>query len=336
VWIYASYVIRVRLKDQNEYLPEFLARFLNSDVGRVQINRMSRQALMTNINSEEIRALLVPHPDPDAQAAMIEDLGGHWYLYRKRMIDVRALLLQGDEQIAERLGLRPPPATNPQAWAVRRSALTVEGGRLNAEFFHPERVLAVRLIVEGETPAYRVDAVAEFVKDKQKGIDPADNYVGLAHVERDTGELVENAEEELPTGDVARFKAGDVLFGKLRPYLNKVHLADRAGVCSPEFFVLRPRKGIRGEYLAAILRSKLTLTQTRHMAGGNTHPRLTPADVHAMFIPVPGEHDVQDEIADVEAENRTEARKLKAKAAAEWSDADMAARLSRGQAEVSP
>lgn len=53
-WIFASYVVRVRIQDQDDYLPEFLARFLNSDVGRIQIDQFSRQALMTNINSHEI------------------------------------------------------------------------------------------------------------------------------------------------------------------------------------------------------------------------------------------------------------------------------------------
>ncbi len=320
-WIFASYVIRVRIKDQGEYLPEFLARFLNSDVGRVQINRFSRQALMTNINSEEIKELMVPHPDPAAQKAMVDDLNGHWEHYRQRMKAVRNLLTQGDQEVAQRLGLERPPSTNPMSWAVRRSGL-IAGGRLNAEFFHPERVLTARAILDGEHPAYPLDQVATFVKAKQKGMKPTDFYVGLANVERDTGELLPGTDEDdLPTGDVVQFKAGDVLFGKLRPYLNKVHLADVDGVCSPEFFVLRPNEGARGEYLAAILRSRLTLTQTKHMAGGNTHPRLTPADVHAMYIPVPDDDTTQDEIADVEAENRVEARKVKAQADESWTAA---------------
>jgi type I restriction enzyme, S subunit len=320
-WIYASYVIRVRIESQDEYLPEFLARFLNSDVGRVQINRFSRQALMANINSEEIKQLMVPHPDPDVQQAMVDDLNGHWQLYRQRMASVRDLLTQGDQEIAERLGLEPPPSTNPTAWGVSRESL-LAGGRLNAEFFHPERVLAVRAILDGQHPAHPLDAVASFVKAKQEGIKPIDFYVGLANVERDTGELLPGTDDEdLPTGAVVQFKAGDVLFGKLRPYLNKVHLAEVDGVCSPEFFVLRPNEGVRGEYLAAILRSKLTLTQTRHMAGGNTHPRLTPADVHAMYVPVPETDKLQDDIADVEAENRVEARKVKAKADEDWTAA---------------
>jgi len=322
-WIFASYVLRVRIERPDEYLPEFLARFLNSEVGRVQIDRLSRQALMTNINSDEIKQIVIPHPTPDVQAAMVADLGSHQDRYRDRLADARKLLLRGDEEIIARLGLRPPSAASPLAWAARRAALTAESGRLNAEFFHPERLDTVRLITEGDTPSFRVDAIAEFVKDKQTGIEPGDHYVGLAHIERDTGELLaaKEADDDLPTGDLMRFKAGDVLFAKLRPYLNKVHLAERDGVCSPEFFVLRPSEGIRGEYLAAILRSQITVTQTRHMAGGNTHPRLTPADVHAMFIPVPDDDKVQHGIADAEVANRHKARNIRAHATAEWSAA---------------
>lgn len=317
-WIYASYVIRVRIEDQKEFSPEFLARFLNSDVGRVQIDRLSRQALMTNINSEEIRDLMVPHPDPGVQKEMVDDLNHHWGLYRGHMRSVRDLLLHGDQEIADRLGLEPPPPINPTSWAIQRRGL-VAGGRLNAEFFHPERLLTARAILDGGHPAHPLDQVASFVRTKQTGIGPSDFYVGLANVERDTGELLPGSDEDdLPTGDVIRFKAGDVLFGKLRPYLNKVHLADVDGVCSPEFFVLRPGEGVRGEYLAAILRSRLTLTQTKHMAGGNTHPRLTPADVHAMYVPVPSDDGVQNAIADVEAENRVKARAVKAQADEEW------------------
>ena len=64
---------------------------------------------------------------------------------------------------------------------------------------------------------------------------------------------------------------------RLRPYLNKVYRAEMDGCCSPEFHVLRVDNAqeLLPDYLAAILRSNLTLAQTRHMMTGNTHPRLT-------------------------------------------------------------
>lgn len=320
-WIYASYLVRVRIADQDSYLPEFLARFLNSDMGRVQIDRLSRQIIgMANINAEEIKELRVPHPDPRVQQQMVSDLAKHDRTRRERLADIARLLSTGEAEIVERLGVEVPVTAPAPAWAAT-GAMLQSAGRINAEFFHPERLAVVRTIIEADTPHHRVDAVADFVKESQERVGSDDNYVGLANVERDTGELVETFDEDPPTGQVFKFRAGDVLFGKLRPYLNKVHLADESGVCSPEFFVLRPHDDVRAEYLAAILRSKLTTTQTRHMSGGNTHPRLTPADMHAMFIPVPEDPKVQDKVADQEASNRAEARKLKAQAEGDWSAA---------------
>jgi len=46
-----------------------------------------------------------------------------------------------------------------------------------------------------------------------------------------------------------KFYSGDVLYGRLRPYLNKVVVADFEGVASGEFIVMRPREGIDARYL---------------------------------------------------------------------------------------
>ena len=99
--------------------------------------------------------------------------------------------------------------------------------------------------------------------------------------------------------------------------MNKVHIAERDGVCSPEFLVLRPTTGVRAEYFAAVLRSRLVLGQTRHMAGGNTHPRLLAGDVNALLIPIPDEAK-QHEVADEAAQKRAEAQALKAEAEKRW------------------
>ena len=51
------------------------------------------------------------------------------------------------------------------------------------------------------------------------------------------------------------FAAGDVLYGKLRPYLNKAVLAERSGVCTTELLVLRPTANVDPRFLAAALHS---------------------------------------------------------------------------------
>jgi type I restriction enzyme S subunit len=68
-------------------------------------------------------------------------------------------------------------------------------------------------------------------------------YIGLEHVGQHTGQL--ESTYELITdfsGDTIRFYTDDVLFGKLRPYLAKIWLAEYNGKCSSEFFVLHPEE----------------------------------------------------------------------------------------------
>ncbi len=318
-WYFASYLIRVRVNDSG-YRPGFLARFLNSDVGRVQIDQISRQIVgMANINAEEIRALQVPRPPQDIQEAMVADLARHWQTRQTKLAEARELLEAGSREIAERLGVHSLGPSRRVAYAATRAAMR-SGDRLNPEFFHPERMLSIRSIEQSGTRSAPLREVADFIRHQVPKPRDDDFYIGLANVERDTGELVNIGASEQPESACVRFQAGDVLYGRLRPYLNKVHLAERDGIASPEFLVLRARGGVRAEYLATILRSKLMLAQTRHMTAGNTHPRLTSRDVESMCLPLP-DPVTQDDVADVEAGARAQARALKLEAEETWTDA---------------
>ena len=120
-------------------------------------------------------------------------------------------------------------------------------------------------------------------------------------------------------GTCFTYKIGDVLFARLRPYLNKVHRAERNGCCSPEFHVLRlmDSEALLPDYLAAVLRSRSVLAQTVHMMTGNTHPRLTNDDVVNLRIPI-AEPEVQKTIVAEAHHRRAKARRLRTEAEAAW------------------
>jgi type I restriction enzyme S subunit len=84
---------------------------------------------------------------------------------------------------------------------------------------------------------------------------------------------------------------------------------------------VRNADALRPDYLAAILRSSLTLAQTRHMMTGNTHPRLTNEDVINLVVPVPKHVGVQEAIAVEARRRREEARRLRTEAEAGWQGA---------------
>ena len=113
-------------------------------------------------------------------------------------------------------------------------------------------------------------------------------YVALEHVESWTGRLRESASVQSLDSQVKRFEAGDVQFGKLRPYLAKVTSPHRSGVCVGEFLVLRPRNdGLRGAFLERALRSKPVIDAIDASTFGAKMPRADWLFVGSMALAFP-------------------------------------------------
>ena len=86
---------------------------------------------------------------------------------------------------------------------------------------------------------------------------PDETYIALEHVESWTGMVSDAGNHVQFDSRVKRFRVGDVLFGKLNPYLAKVASPNRNGVCVGEFLVLRRRDySFTSSYLEYLLRSK--------------------------------------------------------------------------------
>src|ERR1700684_4024189 len=69
--------------------------------------------------------------------------------------------------------------------------------------------------------------------------DPAIRYVGLEHIEPHSMRLLGHSYAGETRSSSVRFSKGDILYGKMRPYLNKVWIAEFDGVCSAEFLVFQ-------------------------------------------------------------------------------------------------
>ena len=106
--------------------------------------------------------------------------------------------------------------------------------------------------------------------------------------------MITNEKESVSSA--ALFKKGNILFPKLRPYLNKVHRAQFDGCCSTEFHVFEAHD-IHPDFLTIVLRSNLVLAQTKHLMTGNTLPRLQTTDIENLIIPYP-DMNVQEMIVD--------------------------------------
>jgi type I restriction enzyme M protein len=71
-FIYGSYIIRLRLKDRNDFLPKFLGIYLNSRFGQMQFDRLKTGSLQFNINRNQIKDILVPRLSEPDQRKIID------------------------------------------------------------------------------------------------------------------------------------------------------------------------------------------------------------------------------------------------------------------------
>ena len=102
----------------------------------------------------------------------------------------------------------------------------------------------------------------------------SDLYVALEHVESWTGRLRHAGLDVSFDSQVKYFRSGDILFGKLRPYLAKVTRPTSDGVCVGEFLVLRPRhSNATAPYMEQLLRSKPIIDAVNSSTFGAKMPR---------------------------------------------------------------
>ena len=320
-WVFASYLVRVRI-DESIALPDFVSIFLNTPSGRVQIDRVSRQIIgMANINAEEIRDLVIPIAPLDRQQVLVAEIQAAQKSREQKLKEADTLLSGIDEFLLDQLGIVQPQEER-FVYAITLKEASY-ANRFSADYFHPERTLAIKSIRSSKhgSRVKRLKDIMNFQRDIEI-VSNSEEYIGLANVQSNTGELIKFFADEAK-GQCFRFYTGDILFARLRPYLNKVHRAEHSGVCSTEFHVIRVQNvrnqedSILPDYLALVLRSSVVVAQTKHMMTGNTHPRLANDDVVDLLIPIPS-LDHQEKIVEELSGRCIKARHLHEEAATEW------------------
>lgn len=240
--------------------------------------------------------------------------------YQSRLAKAHALLASIDDVLLAELGIRrAPEATNTiENRMFRRAISDVSGRRLDPIANQERRRLLEEAIHSSPYQVHPLRKVVDAAKTFVNVIADGEVYVGLENIDGDTGEFIATADKE-SVGAAIQFVPGQILFPKLRPYLNKTHLAAFGGICSTEFHVFTPR-GVRGDYLVAFLRSRAIVGFTSLLMTGNTLPRLQTADIEKLPIPVPPLR-VQDNLSARIDKLRLEARALREQANIEMENA---------------
>jgi len=112
-----------------------------------------------------------------------------------------------------------------------------------------------------------------------------DNPIALENIEGWTGCLIKT--ETKFEGDGIAFNVGDILFGKLRPYLAKAYLADRAGEAVGDLLVLRPEKDTNGKFTQYQILNREFISIVNSSTFGSKMPRTSWDFMGNMLVTAP-------------------------------------------------
>jgi type I restriction enzyme, S subunit len=123
--------------------------------------------------------------------------------------------------------------------------------------------------------------------DKTQGFYKHLPYVGLENIESNMARFVGSSDPQQVKSSTFRFSDKHVLYGRLRPYLNKVLAPDFEGHCSTEIFPIKPRSGLSREYLLYWFLAKETVDRINATCTGARMPRADMHEVLEFDFPLP-------------------------------------------------
>lgn len=295
--------VRIHLKSEIggiKILPEYVAVFFNTDFGRQISLRSVTGGTRPALDYEALRSLAVPLPSFNIQQEIIKKVQKVYEEKQKKEEEIRSILSSIDDYVLNELGIvfeRERERVSerlPEMYVIWSDLIEK---RIDPMFFHPARLISIEGIKKSGLPISSLSDAVEFRREIVNEIPEGIPYLGLENVTSNSGEYVENGEKESISSAFV-FKKGDVLFPKLRPYLNKVFYADFDGICSTEFHVLKAKK-CHPYFLFSFLSRSIVVEQTSRLMTGNTLPRLQTEDVESLLVPLPSKEKQEEIIENV-------------------------------------
>ena len=219
-----------------------------------QLHRLATGLKVFGVSKGALKKVLLPLPSPSEQHTIAETLS-----------DVDGLLGALEALIAKKR-------------AIKQAAL--------------QQLLSYKIRLPGFKEEWMKKSFGMIASVRNEKVQPSNVDGGMPCVELDhivqrSGRLFGYAEARFSTSEKFRFYCGDVLFGRLRPYLRKFWHADRDGICTTEVWPLmvEPRKA-DGAFVHAVIQSERFI-ESASISYGTHMPRADWAIVKNFEVNLP-------------------------------------------------
>lgn len=264
--VFASYLIRIRLSKVVK--PEFCYYYFQSSMYWSQIMIEKKGSAQPGVNATILSELKIPVPPIEEQTIIVSKI----------------------EELFSRLDAGVEGLKRAQTGLKRYRASVLKAafeGRLLPQ--NPNDTPAQILLSSiGKEPLVKEDlttlptnwvwtTLGSITHPERNRVHPSDypnsKYIGMADVESMTMKLLSTRLASEMKSTAESFKAGDVLYGSLRPYLNKVICPHFDGLCSTEFIVFPKTSHLNNDYLRIFLNTSEFVAYSTSLNTGD-RPRV--------------------------------------------------------------
>jgi type I restriction enzyme, S subunit len=269
-WLFSSRLLRIR-PNKKQIFSTFLSYFFHYEPSKQRIKSVAVGQTMPSLNTQILNNFPIPLPPLPEQKAIARVLS-----------DVDDLIRECDSLLAKKRDIKQGTM---QQLLTGKKRLPGFSGDWEVKCFNSFAYLSKSRI----NPQYTTKSY---------------HCIELEHLSQDTGRLLGFIESKEQLSQKSIFSKGDVLFGKLRPYLKKFHFTKFSGVCSSEIWVIKSLDNAIGEFIFYLVQSNKFL-ESANQTSGTKMPRsdwkIVSSDEY--FLPTLAEQKAIAEIlSDMDAE----------------------------------
>lgn len=302
--VYESVAI---LRTKTKWIPEFVACFINSDLGTRQIKRSQKGIAIKHLHLGDLKELLLPEVSENAQKNIVSRFNILAELHTEIIITCHMLqdieheisLKRIDKEFSNEASLESFVPPRNQKIFLRNSNLAE---RFDVQANHPDYTHLIDQIKRSPTAGTLVDLVNvsedRFDPDNYRGKEVY--YLAIGDIDGISGKIISSQvglAEEMPSQMRLLAKENDIVVGVTGASTGTdnmvvfiVRKEHENHVFSSDMKILRPKKSVNPEYIQRLLKAPFVLRQISHLMYGAAMKRISLQDLLNISIPITNEN----------------------------------------------
>ncbi len=313
-----SHLVTITCKP--EVNPYYLKTYLLSDVGSQQIYRWGNKSTRPELNTEEVKKILIPIPSIEIQTQIVDIMQSAYNQKKQKKVKAQRLLDSIDGYVLDDLGIKLPEVEDEMCFVV--TSAEVQNSRADVAYYQPKFEEVEKALEKGK---YRIAKLKEFVTKIHYGVSIKNVYVDegipllrILNIEpnkidlTEIAHLEESKRKEIGSGFVYE---GDLLVSRSGSVgIVAVVPKEADGFAFGSFMIkFCVNDEVNKEYVSIWLNNKISKLFTEREKIGAIQGNITISTIENFLVPIPP-LEIQNKISDEVKRRISEAERLKAEA----------------------